>query len=179
VELSAELLSAAQLRARLDGVESRIKFVLGDALTHREKGLGFDLVIASLVLHHLDLEPALDAICAHLAPGGVVLIYEPVAFSRTLQWLRERSGVSKDVSPNERQLNSDDLARIVRRFEDVHISYFRLTARVARLFPAGPAYYRAYWLLSCLDALLLPTWKHLSGSVVIEVRRATTQAENR
>jgi SAM-dependent methyltransferase len=170
VELSPDLMAAARERARLDGVENRIHFVLGDALAHREPGEKFDLVLAKLVLHHLDIEKALDAICAHMAPGGAALIYEPVAFSRGLQWLRDRSGVAKDISPNERQLDARDLERIASRFEKTRVSYFHLLTRLVRLFPAGKAREIARRALGEIDATLLPALRYFSGAVVIEAR---------
>jgi 2-polyprenyl-3-methyl-5-hydroxy-6-metoxy-1,4-benzoquinol methylase len=168
VELSPDLIAAAQQRAKLDGVENRIKFVEGDALAHREPGEKFDLVIAKLILHHVDLDAALDAICDHVSPEGTVLIYEPVAFSPLLQWIRDHSGVPKDISPNERQLNRRDLELIGARFERIDVSYFLLLARFARLMPAGGIRHFARRLLSCIDAILLPALKNFSGSVVIE-----------
>lgn len=174
VELSPDLVRAAQQRAKLDGVENRARFIQGDALAHREPGEKFDLVIAKLILHHVDLEAALDAICYHVAPGGAVLIYEPVAFSRGLQWIRDRSGVPKDISPNERQLNHRDLELIGARFERVDVSYFLLLARLARLVPAGGIRNFARRFLSCIDAVLLPALKNFSGSVVIEAHGVKT-----
>ncbi len=172
VELSPEIMAIAKRRAELDGVQDRVKHVLGDALTHREERGSFDLVIANLVLHHLhaDLEAALDSMCYHMNPDGAALIYEPVSFSPLVQWMRDRSGVPKHLSPNERQLDAADLGRIRQRFQETKTSYFFILARLAHFFPPGDLRTRYRRWLERLDSLLVPFLRHFSGSIVMEAR---------
>lgn len=62
----------------------------------------FDSVIGSSVLHHLDIEKALDEIYRVLKPGGNIAFTEPnmmnpqVALQLISPWLRQRIGVSPD-----------------------------------------------------------------------------------
>ena len=163
------MLAVARHRAALDGVEDRICLVQGDAISHRE-GKTFDVVVAKLVLHHLVLDDALDAICAHMKEDGRAAFYEPVSFSPTLQWVRDHSFVPKDVSPNERQLSAQEIRQIQSRFQESKVYYFYLTSRLCRLIPDGRMRRCCKRLLEVVDRLLMPVMSHFAGAVVIEAR---------
>ncbi len=169
IELSPDVLAVARKRATADEVEDRVHFVEGDAIAHREDSK-FGLVIAKLVLHHLDLNAALDAICAHMEEDGTAVFYEPVAFSKGLQWLRDHSFVAKDVSPNERQLSAQEIRQICSRFRESKVRYFYLTSRLCRLMPGGRMRHICKAVLEQVDRVLLPVLSHFAGAVVIEAK---------
>lgn len=173
IDVSPELVDAARERCRLDGVLDRVELVTGDALTHRPPQ-PCDLVVAKLVLHHVDIEQALDAITASLKPDGTLVVWEPIARSGCLRALRDLTPVAKDVSPNERQLEDSDLEGIAARFERCTVRYFYLTARLQRLCPV-PALRPMVrkWLLR-IDALLLglvPPLRRFAGAAVLVASR--------
>lgn len=173
LELSPELLEATRQRAELDGVSDRVVPVEADIETFEPGTERFDLAVVKLVLHHVDLTSALSVITRSLIPEGVAVIWEPVAFSPFLQRLRDLVPVSKDVSPNERQLTRDDLTRISERFEETEIRYYYLLARIRRLLPGGSRWRRLLDLIERGDAWLLdrfPPLRHFAGSVVIRCR---------
>ena len=99
---------------------------------------------------------------------------EPVAYSKTLKWFRDRTPVEKDISPNERQLNHTDIAQIAARFDVVSVRYFHLFTRLARLFPSsGRTESKGSFFLQWLDSWLLkiPFVDHFAGIVVVLCRK--------
>ena len=163
-DVSPEYIQLAQERARVDGVEGKAKFFVADASNVTIEAQTFDLVLVQLVLHHVDLRPCLENIRKHVKPGGRVIIVEPVAYSATLRWLRDRTPVEKDISPNERQLTHADLKIIGEYFTVRSRKHFRLLGRLDRVLPRFLTP-----LLFQLDALLLaiPGMSHFAAAIVI------------
>ena len=174
IDVSPELIALAEERARLDGVVDRAKFLAVDGTTATLPKAAFDLVLVQAVLHHVDLEESLRTLDHVLSPGGFLIIVEPVAYSRTLQWLRDRSPVEKDISPNERQLNHGDMREIAGKFEIVKKQHFTILQRVMRLIrTTGPLYDWPARFLSVVDFLLLsvPWLSHFAATVVLLCRK--------
>jgi SAM-dependent methyltransferase len=179
IDVSPDLIALAEERARLDGVVDRAKFLAVDGTTATLPKEAFDLVLVQAVLHHVDLAESLRTLEHVLQPGGYLIIVEPVAYSRTLQWLRDRSPVEKDISPNERQLNHEDIRQIAGRFEIVRTRHFTVFQRVMRLVKAtGPIYDWPARFLSVVDYLLLslPLMSHLAATVVLLCRKPAAKA---
>jgi len=174
IDVSPELIALAEERARLDGVVERAKFLAVDGTTATLPKAAFDLVLVQAVLHHVDLAESLRTLDHVLSPGGFLIIVEPVAYSRTLQWLRDRSPVEKDISPNERQLNKGDIREIAGRFEIVRQRHFGILQRVLRLMKTPGTFYN--WTartLAVVDFLVLciPGMSHLAATVVLLCRK--------
>lgn len=172
LDVSPELIEVARHRARLDGVEDRVNFVVADGGA-RDLSVGkFDAVLAMSVLHHLPLEDGLATLESLLLPGGRVAIHEPVAYSKGLQWLRDRTPVRKDISPDERQLSAAEILRIQERFEVEDIRHFHLFARLSRVFPPTLWSWIAPGVFG-LDSVLLglPWFRKLAGIVVIQAKK--------
>lgn len=134
-DLSPDHLELARRRASLDGVLDRVNFLVADGENANLPNGAFDFVVAYAVLHHMKLQPALQLIHQALKPDGRVFIVEPVSFSHTLAWLRDRVPVPKNVSPDERQLNEQEISFIVESFEQSSIRYYRVLERLERLLP--------------------------------------------
>jgi len=132
IDVSGELVALARRRARLDGVSDSVKLLVGDISAAQGP---FDFVICNEVLHHVSIPEVFPRLMAVLKPGGTVAIAEPIAFSPALQAIRDRVPVEKDASPDERQLNEEDIAFVRRWLVDVETAYFNLFARFDRFFP--------------------------------------------
>ena len=179
IDVSPELIALAAERARLDGVVDRAKFLAVDGTTATLPKEAFDLVLVQAVLHHVDLAESLRTLDHVLSPGGFLIIVEPVAYSRALQWLRDRSPVEKDISPNERQLNHRDVRQIGERFEIVRLRHFTILQRVLRLIKVtGPLFDWPARALAVVDFLLLriPGMDHFSATVVLLCRKPAAQS---
>lgn len=179
IDVSPDLIALAEERARLDGVVDRAKFLAVDGTTATLPAAAFDLVLVQAVLHHVDLAESLRTLAHVLVPGGHVIIVEPIAYSPTLQWLRDRSPVEKDISPNERQLNHADIRQIGETFQIVELRHFTIFQRVLRLIKIkGPLYDYPARVLAWLDfaLLLIPGLSHLAATVVLLGRKPETKS---
>jgi len=84
VDLSPTMIAEAQRRAAAEGVSQRCSFRVQD-LSQLDVGEKFDLILGVTVLQHIldagALRAALEAMTAHLAPGGRMVLLEaaPVA----------------------------------------------------------------------------------------------------
>jgi SAM-dependent methyltransferase len=178
IDVSPDLIALAEERARLDGVLDRAKFLTVDGTTATLPEAAFDLVLVQAVLHHVDLAESLRTLYHVLSPGGWLVIVEPVAYSRLLQWVRDRSPVEKEISPNERQLNHADLRQIGARFEIVRCRHFTIFERLLRLVTArGPIYDWTARFLSAVDFILLrlPGMSHFAATVVLLCRKPAAE----
>jgi SAM-dependent methyltransferase len=175
-DLSPDLLAAARRRAELDGVTDKVSFTLANAHDPNLGGQRFDLVLAQAILHHIDIHEGLSQLNALVEPGGVVILQEPVAYSRLLQWMRDRAPVEKDISPNERQLNQVDIRAIEERFEVIERRHFHLATRLMRIVPEKWGYFHRmaeaiFWRVDFLLLNYLPGATHFAGVVVMACRK--------
>ncbi len=171
LDVSPDLIDVARERAVLEGVSDNVKFIVADGASTNLTDGAFDAVLAMSVVHHMPVDDALDALERLLCPGGRVAFLEPVAYSKTLQWLRDRSSVEKDVSPDERQLSAGEVRHIGERFVIEEQRHFYLLARLWRMLPES-------WFdlgetpLGWLDQMLLgvPGIKRFAGVIAILAR---------
>lgn len=172
IDVSPDLIEVARERARLEGVEDRVTFVVADAATAPITDGAFDAVLAMSVVHHMPAEDALNALERLLRPGGRIAFLEPVAYSKTLQWLRNRTPLEKDVSPDERQLCADEIRLIGKRFIIEEQRHFLMLARLRRLLPEA-CFRVGERILSTIDQalFLIPGMTHFAGVVAILARK--------
>lgn len=175
-DISPEMIALAKRRAELDGVANRAEFSVANAAELELRSGNFDAILVQAVLHHIELDKGLATLESLLAPGGVAVIIEPVAFSPFLQKLRDLTPVSKDISPNERQLNRKDIDQIEAKFQVIEKRYFHLFTRFARLVPEKyeGLYVSFANILATLDWALLgaiPFLRRFSGALVLICRK--------
>ena len=170
-DVSPDVIAVANKRAELDGVTDKVTFTVADGASDSLPKNKFDAVLAMSVIHHLPLEEGLRTLSDMLKPGGYIAIQEPVAYSNGLQWLRDRTPVKKEVSPDERQLGAYDIQRISEVFEIEEIRHFVIFHRFWRVLPKPlQGIFSAIALR--LDALLMkiPGMSTFAGGVVILAR---------
>jgi len=185
IDISPELIDIAERRAKLDGLSEQTNFLVCDILKKSPEPASFDYVVCSAALHHVDLYTVAPVLFSCLKPGGSMFIMEPISFSKTLQWIRDRLPIEKDASPDERQLNRKDVDFICRTFPECSITYFALFSRLVRLFPnAGkidkghPFTKAALLMLFGADQILslFPFLHNYFGQVFISGRRPSPTA---
>ncbi len=172
IDVSPDLIELARERARMEGVEDLVQFTIADAAAAPVTDGTFDAVLAMSVVHHMPANDALNALDRLLRPGGHIAFLEPVAYSSLLQWLRNRTPVEKDVSPDERQLSAGEIRLIGKRFIIEEQRHFLLLARLRRLLPNA-------WfdvgerILSIIDQalFLIPGFSHFAGVIAIQARK--------
>src|SRR5581483_603556 len=80
-DISPEMIALARRRAELDRVADRATFLVANAAELELQSGNFDAILVQAVLHHIELDKGLATLESLLAPGGVAVIIEPVAFS--------------------------------------------------------------------------------------------------
>ncbi|MGO9019948.1 MAG: class I SAM-dependent methyltransferase [Syntrophobacteraceae bacterium] len=135
IDVSPELIYVARRNAEVNGVSDRVEFVLGDVERNFFDHEIFDIMVVLNVLHHVDIEMALPNILRAVKSRGMVIFREPVAFSPSLQRIRDIVPVKKDVSPDERQLIKREVDYLICSLENVQTRYYTLFERLERFLP--------------------------------------------
>jgi len=101
----------------------------------------FDVIFCMGVLHHLDITTAREEMWRILRPSGVIVLKEPIRFSKAYAWLRSFLPAGKDISPYEHPLTREELASMVGRFRVSGIRHSRLpfVPLITVLFPSTQA----------------------------------------
>jgi 2-polyprenyl-3-methyl-5-hydroxy-6-metoxy-1,4-benzoquinol methylase len=98
IDISPDLLAAAQAKSRNDNVE----FEIQNAYDMTFSDQTFDAVVGSSVLHHLEIDAALKEIQRVLKPGGLIFFTEPnmmnpqIAVQKNVPVIKRRLGDSPD-----------------------------------------------------------------------------------
>ena len=98
IDVSPELLEMARANSSAPNVQYQIQNAY--ALSYSEGG--FDSVVGSSVLHHLEVEKALRNVYRVLKPGGTIYFTEPnmlnpqIAIQKSVPWIKRRLGDSPD-----------------------------------------------------------------------------------
>ena len=164
IDVSPRSIELAMRRAEATGVASHTRFLCSPIEEAQLEDGAFDVLWGDGILHHVI--PELDAVLARLRrsakPGAQVVFSEPLCLWPWLRRLRQRIPVHTDATPDERPLESAELAVIRRHFPDLQLTFFDALGRLARfVLPAGD-YEGASWprrmaadLLFAIDVPLL------------------------
>lgn len=94
----------------------------------------FDIIYAGNLLHHVDIDQTLARIKSHLAPGGVVVTWDPLAYNPVINVYRK---MATDVrTPDEHPLKWSDIKLFQKHFEVVETRYFWLSTLIIFLIMA-------------------------------------------
>jgi SAM-dependent methyltransferase len=132
----------------------------------------FDAIIGSSILHHLDIEPALDKIYQLLKPGGIMSFAEPnmlnpqIMLQKNIPWLKERMG----DSPDETAFIRWQLRYLLSKadFENVEIIPFDWLHPFTPVPLMGLVRYLGYQLEK------IPILREFAGSIYIRACRPAT-----
>lgn len=127
VDISAALIDLAKRRLRVNGVDARVRFIVGSAHELPVPDDSFDVVFGIAVLHHLDLNRVAGEVARVLRPGGRAIFQEPVRNSKLVRFARALIPYrASDVSPFERPLTDGELAELGSRFSRMQTRAFSL-----------------------------------------------------
>ena len=163
LDVTRGLLDSTRRRAELDGVADRVEIICGTVQEVEPRPV--DVIIAYAVLHHcFPLENIVPALMRWLKPEGLFIAVEPVSYLKSLEYLRNHSGVPYDpLDEGERKLNSEDLQYVSGMVAESRFVHFHILGRLARLWPGGDPVFRRFDQL----ILRLPfSWK-LAGTALI------------
>lgn len=198
IDLSSGMLAAAGELARRAGVDIELHKSDAEDLRLPAQRM-FDFIYVGNLFHHVAVEPTLDRLMPHLAAGGTLLSWDPLAYNPLINAYRR---IATDVrTRDEHPLKRGDLDLFRRKFESVTFEYFWLTtlsifvamALLQRRNPNKERYWKSVvqeadrwaWLyepLERVDTLLLrhlPPLRPLCWNVVIAARQPRGPASSR
>lgn len=129
IDISPVAIDQARERAELAGVAGITRFAVMDAEHLDVLDNTFDLCCGTGILHHLDLDRALEELARTLKPGGSALFYEPLGHNPAINLYRRATPELR--TEDEHPLHMEDLERTARWFGRVEERHFHLTALAA------------------------------------------------
>jgi 2-polyprenyl-3-methyl-5-hydroxy-6-metoxy-1,4-benzoquinol methylase len=175
LDISSGAIDVAEARATINGLD--VAFVCAP-VEELQGGQLYDIIWVEALLHHVlhDLPSQLSKLKSMLAPGGRIVMVEPVNLSAAFRSVRLSYGPEVIGTEDERPLERRDLRVIEEAFPGVHSRLFHGLTRVQRLLFANQTYERApLWKrflfdgLSRLDRVLLslPILCNIAGISVL------------
>lgn len=124
-DLSSGMLDASSRLAVANGV--RVSTHLADAEDLRlPADSRFDIIYAGNLLHHVDIDRTLAKLKPHLAPGGTLVTWDPLAYNPVINAYRR---IATQVrTADEHPLTWRDIGLFRRHFRTVETRYFWLTS---------------------------------------------------
>ena len=185
-DLSPGMLDATCRLAQANGVGVRPHLAAVEDL-QLPPDAQFDVIYAGNVLHHAEIDRALNHLKRHLAPEGVFVTWDPLAYNPAINVYRAMATAVR--TPDEHPLKWRDLRRFRQHFGRVETRYFWFTtllifvlmATLQRRNPNKERFWKAVvqdaekwrWLHSPLEKLdrallwLLPPLRLLCWNVVV------------
>jgi SAM-dependent methyltransferase len=158
VDVSDGMLALARRRAAVNGVSDLVTLVSSPLEAMDPRDGRFDLILANQVLHHLELDGAMENIRRLLLPGGRAVFVEPVLLvPEVARRIRNSRAVTRRFplrtdTPDERSLGIRDLERVERGFGSSQRHAFQLLCRIQNFVElSDPTFAR----LQALDRRLL------------------------
>jgi SAM-dependent methyltransferase len=149
IDISPELVAIARQRVANDRYEATL--MVGSAYETGLPNESVDVIFCMALVHHLDIRLVRSEMWRILRKGGVVILKEPVRFSKGYAWLRGLLPAKNDISDYEHPLTREELATLVEPFKVEGIRYFRLpfVPLISRALPSmGEATWKASnWIL--------------------------------
>lgn len=189
-DLSQGMLDAASRLAAKNGVSVRQHLASAEDM-RLPPDARFDVIYAGNLLHHVDIDATLRRIRPHLADGGVLVTWDPLAYNPAINVYRT---MATDVrTPDEHPLTWRDIRSFKQHFSQVETRYFWFTTLIIFVIMAlaqrrdpnkerfwkvilkeGPKWAWLYRPLEALDKallFLLPPLRLLCWNVVIVARK--------
>jgi len=124
IDVSPELLEIAKANC----LTSNVRYEIQDACALTYSNATFDSVVGSSILHHLEIEPALQEISRVLKPGGTIYFTEPnmlnpqIAIQKNVAWIKRWLG----DTPDETAFFRRPLRRLLEQtgYRDVRVEPF-------------------------------------------------------
>lgn len=169
IDISPVAIEAAQLQAYKEGVCENTYFEVMNAEELQFNESSTDLICGTGILHHLDLEKAMNSIVKVLQPEGVAVFVEPLGHNILINLFRHLTPGIR--SEDEHPLLDTDLELFQKYFKKVEIKYFYLTALAASLFAGIPGFNFVLSGLEFIDRQLfkLPFLQKQAWQVLIKL----------
>lgn len=171
IDVSSVGIAEAQAQGHALGLQDKLSFQQMNAEALSFEDASFDLVCGSGILHHLDLDGAIEQILRVLRPGGQAVFFEPLGHNPLINLYRRLTPAMR--SADEHPLSMADLQKIGSRFSSSEISYFGLFTLLAAALRPGPDSSLLH-ILEALDRIVLrrPALQRHAWIAVLSLRRS-------
>lgn len=171
IDISSVAIETARQTAKERNLQERIDFQIMNAEQLEFAESSYDLICGSGILHHLDLERAINSIVRTLKPEGKAIFIEPLGHNLAIELYRHRTPNLR--SEDEHPLLAQDLKAISNRFGQSKIRYFYLTSLAAIFLANKPGFKFTLNCCQWLDGILLrlPIIKYQAWMVLIELKQ--------
>jgi SAM-dependent methyltransferase len=166
IDISPDLITIAGQRLRDE--DSKAAVSVGSAYETGLPSGSVDVIFCVALIHHLDIKIVCNEMLRVLRPGGMIILSEPIRFSKVYNWLRHLLLAQDDISEFEHPLTQHELAIVTEPFKVEAIRYFRLpfVPLISRTLPA--AWKTSDWALRHWPAL-----KRYATVVVTRLRKTS------
>lgn len=136
----------------------------------------FDVVVGIDILHHVEVEQAIEQVYRVLKPHGVAVFREWIdvpVFGRVRETALVRrlfpkaSSIDTHITVDEKKLDKRDIAAIVRRFPKHDIQRFMVFSRLRRLLAQRETEPSRLEMLDYYVMTVAPFLRHLGGEIVL------------
>jgi 2-polyprenyl-3-methyl-5-hydroxy-6-metoxy-1,4-benzoquinol methylase len=124
MDISPDLIAVAQ--KRLSDANLEASLMVGSAYETGLPDESVDVIFCVALIHHLDIKVVRQEMWRILRKGGVIILKEPVRFSKAYAWLRSLLPARDDISEYEHPLTREELATMTQPFRMEGTRYFRL-----------------------------------------------------
>jgi ubiquinone/menaquinone biosynthesis C-methylase UbiE len=155
IDISPEAIRLAQEKAEATGLTAKTTFTVMDAEALTFETGSFDVVSVRGVLHHMDLDAALEQIHRVLAPGGKAIFLEALANNPIIHRYRRRTPHLRTAWETEHILRFEDSARMRKFFRNVDVRTFHLAVLAAVPLRGTPVFAPARAALDAVDSVIL------------------------
>lgn len=158
IDISPEAIRLATERASRLGFQSRTTFLVMDAENLTFEPSSFDVVAVRGVLHHMDLDIALEQIRKVLTQGGKAIFLEALANNPAIHAYRRRTPHLRTAWETDHILRFEDTRKMLKYFNKVTVRSFHLAVLAAVPLRRTPLFKPTRALLDGIDraALRLP-----------------------
>lgn len=133
-DLSSGMLGVTQRLAEKNGVHVEVHQSNAETVGFGPEVL-FDVIYVGNLFHHVDIAKTLADLKRHLAPGGMLVSWDPVAYNPLINIYRAIA--TKVRTPDEHPLTQKDIALFRQHFGQVKTRFFWLTTLSIFLIMAG------------------------------------------
>jgi SAM-dependent methyltransferase len=168
IDISPDLIQHAQQTIVAANITARA--LVGSAYDSGFENESVDVIFCVALIHHLEIPKVRDEMHRILKKGGVIILSEPVRFSKVYDRIRKMLPAQEDVSEFEHPLTISELDSMCETFMREKQRLFRLpfVAISHRLFhKTSPlAYQVSDWIIRTC-----PVFKRFATTVVVRLRK--------
>ncbi|MGC2196823.1 MAG: methyltransferase domain-containing protein [Terriglobales bacterium] len=124
IDLSPDLIAIA--RRRLSDERLSATTYVGSAYETNLSNNSVDVIFCMSLIHHLDIATVREEMRRILRPGGVIVLQEPIRFSKAYAFLRSLLPAHEDISEFEHPLTKDEFRTVQAGFLAEGLRFFRL-----------------------------------------------------